>query len=959
MAIGVVNPITYARQQYKDWCRSRRVTKMHQEAEKLENETEKLLKELSTDLIEVYDTHLLLNKTTYVRCIIGGATDEDVSGIPPGMTEKAHERIMSLANDGARIEICTGIIKIPRRVMNEELDDDYRNNDVDLNNENEHAGGSLKKVKLVKEKRDMEKIYTAISENSFNTFAVSYIITIMGERNEVAQTEAQVIGVLNSEVIEFHTPFDCMLQAFLVSRPYPKSDRMFQIRVDSETAAIMCPTTSINSTLDDEGIWFGYDRKTGMPVLINEQAMAARHRKYFGATGSGKSFTTALHLFRAITFYDCRGCVITPKHEKENFIALANYFGKRGKVIYVSDTGDAIPVLQMVIDEQSMGNSPETYRRAYFRHIRTIKAFFNTWFNERLSDFANGYLEDKLIQVYDSAGIDRNKPETWKNAKWPKLEKLKLFCDLDADDESLSPQTKAVAESLSRKLSSIGPKGTHSYLNRDVEDIDYSNIDMLVFDVSGVDDEIRDAMYVLIAGIMGNRYQTDLEKDTIMVVDEARVFLRTPFLNSYIKDGVALGRSYGVWWWLITQNPADFAKANADEEFKMNIPISVIMGHDINKSNIDQVKKYFNFNDSEIEDLAGCEQGDCVLVVRGENYPLRCKPTPFEYATLKGLDLNSVVMPMLSSDGYTIKPEYKSMVEQHHIIFKQMIEGNASNLRKEGWVNRSRLPTIRGRGSCSIWYKKGEIVGDDVNIEGFGKMTLEHLLGVAESELYLKDHGIKTAVHHNNDVDMEFWINGEPYGFEWERAHSHTVEQLLEKKGKMLVKYKDFRFACSNSPDEYEVISKAVTPQYTVPRGTAIIEWFDGLIAKQYSTDAKIKQGSSEEPEIKLESKSEEGIESQANNTETKETFTDIVFDGQNIPEIYLKRLPAFVWEEIFPKLPQEKKEAILADIKQKTESGYYDEQDAELERMKSVIEQEENQELSENEMVSDGQEAI
>lgn len=62
----------------------------------------------------------------------------------------------------------------------------------------------------------------------------------------------------------------------------------------------------------------------------------------------------------------------------------------------------------------------------------------------------------------------------------------------------------------------------------------------------------------------------------------------------------------------------------------MSIPISVIMGHDINKSNIEQVKKYFNFNDSEIEDLAGCEQGDCVLVVKDEYYPLRCKPTPLE-----------------------------------------------------------------------------------------------------------------------------------------------------------------------------------------------------------------------------------------------------------------------------------------------------------------------------------------
>lgn len=208
-------------------------------------------------------------------------------------------------------------------------------------------------------------------------------------------------------------------------------------------------------------------------------------------------------------------------------------------------------------------------------------------------------------------------------------------------------------------------------------------------------------------------------------------------------------------------------------------------------------------------------------------------------ATLKGLDVDNVVMPTMSSDGYSVKSEYKSMVEQHHIIFKQMIDGDTSKLRKEGWINKSRLPTIKGRGSNSIWYKKGEIVGDDVKIEGFGKMKLEHLLGVAESQMYLKDHGIRTEVHHNNNVDMEFWINDGLTRWN-EKWHIHTpTEQLLEKKKRMFGKYKDFRFACAQSPDEYKVISKAVSPQYTVPRGTAILEWFDGLIAKQYSTEAK------------------------------------------------------------------------------------------------------------------------
>jgi len=957
--MSITNPLIYPKRYLNDFCRNKRLAKMHTEAEQLEKEVEDLQKKLATDLIEVYDTNLILNKITYVRCIVGGLTDEDLDGIPPGLTEKAHERIMNLANDGARIEVCTGIIKLPRAQMSQELEANYLNNSVDQKNESKDSEGSLKNLKLSNEKNDIEAVYNGIYYNSYNTYDVSYIITIMGERNEVAQTEANVIGVLNSELIEYHIPFGRMLEAFIASRPYPKSEAAFQVRVDSETAAIMCPTTSLNSTIDSEGMLFGKDLKSGMDIVINEQAMAARHRKYFGATGSGKSFTVCEHLFRAITFYDCRGCVITPKHENDNFIALAKYYGKRGKVIYVGETGDAIPTLQIVIDEQSMGDSVQAYSKAYHRHIRTLKGFFTTWFNGGLSDFAKGYLEDTINQIYQKKGIIRTKPETWKNAKWPKLEELREIWVNDSTDESLSVQTRNSAESLAQKTSAIGPNGTYNYLNRDVEHVDYSDIDLLVFDISGVDEEIQDAMNVLITGILGNRFQIDLEKDTIIAVDEARVFLRNPQLNAFLKDGVALGRSYGVWFWLITQNPSDFAKNNADEEFKMNIPISVIMGHDIDKSNIDQIKKYFNFSDSEVEDLLGCEQGDGILRVRGENYPIRFKPTPEEYAIIKGLDLDNVVMPLMNSDEYRIKSEYKGMVAQHHIILKGMIEGNQDKLREEGWIKRAKLPTIKGRGSASIWYKKGEIEGDNVNIQGFGKMTLEHLLGVVESEMFLKENEVKCKVNHNNGSDVDIWINGEPYALEWEMAHSHTFEQLLEKKKRLLHNYKDFRVACASSPDEYEVIEKAIGAEYMAPRGAALMDWLNSIVAKNNSAPVKNtpepQNETEEEPEEEPEVKPIEDMKEPGN----KRTSPDNLFDDEISFEDVQKRLPAFVWEQIYPQLTEEKKAVLVNDIKQKIRSGHYDEIDALMEEARKAEEQTEEHENSENEVVPDVQEPI
>jgi len=55
---------------------------------------------ISSDRFEEYDTHILIDQKTYIRCIVGGMTDEDtdVNTVPPEMTSRALERIMALSS---------------------------------------------------------------------------------------------------------------------------------------------------------------------------------------------------------------------------------------------------------------------------------------------------------------------------------------------------------------------------------------------------------------------------------------------------------------------------------------------------------------------------------------------------------------------------------------------------------------------------------------------------------------------------------------------------------------------------------------------------------------------------------------------------------------------------------------------------------------------------------------------
>jgi len=918
----------------KDFARNQRLAKMYDEEKMLDIEDENDIRRLiATDVLEVYDTHLLLNKLTYVRCIVGGLTDEDLDALPPGITEQAHERIMSLATDGARIEICAGFIKIPRMVMNGDLEATYNDASVDQKNVNMHNEGSLKSVKLQLEKNDIESTCAGIHYHSFNAYDTTYIITIMGDEKEVKQTEANIIGVLNSELIEWHSPLDLMLPAFVASRPYPKSDSRFQIRVNSETAAILCPTTALNNTIDDEGMLFGTDINTGSQIVINERAKKSRHRKYFGSTGSGKSFTVSEHLHRAISFYGCRGCVITPKHELDNFIALAKYYKERGKVIFIDE--DGFNPIEIVIDTQASGDSKRAYLRSYYKQVKIIKAGLDTWLNP--SDSALGYIEDTIHRLYSSMGIDRHRPETFKPAKWKKFPDLYKTWVNDSTDESLSIQTRNVAASLVMKAKAISEEGTLQCFNKEVEPIDYSNLDLLVFDISGIDEDLQDMVNVLVTGILSNRFSTVSDKETIIVVDEARVFMRNKRANEFLKDGVALGRSYGVWFWIITQNPSDFEKNNADEEFKMNIPISVIMGADIDPSNISQVKDYFGLADSQAEQLLGCQPGEGLLIVNGEVYFIRFEPSDLEYATIKGLDIQEAVIPGLKLDGYKIKPEFQEIVNQSHLILKEMIEGDESKLIDEGWIKKTRQPTIKGRGSCTVWYKKGEIKQSSsgrelVNRPDIGSMTFEHMLGVTQVQTWLKQHDIKCEVDHTGGQDVVFYVNGKKYAVEWEIAHSHTFEQLKDKLKTLFSEYEDFRVACASTPEEYEVINQAIPTQYMAPRGQALIYWLESVIAQNG----------------------------------TKRPTPDNPFESENQPEINIdnvkNRLPAFVWEQIYPTLEQAQKEALVNRIMEMEESGYYKELDERRERNKKALEEEEEHPQDQREMiiplVSDGPEA-
>jgi hypothetical protein len=489
---------------------------------KQDNET--MSRMISPDRLEVYDTHLLIDEHTYVRCIVVGMEDNDVdvNAIPPQMTSRALERIMQLSFNGCKIDISTGLIKIPRVITAKQLKEDYISNSIDQDVARKHTAGSINDIQLENESNDIRETYNDIYYNARNMYNVTFIITVMGEMEEVKLAEAQITAILNTEIISYMIPYNMMLEAFIASRMYPVSDQRFWINVNSDIAATLCVSTSLNSRLDDKGLLFGKDRKTNAEVVIDIASLPSQHMIVFGPTQSGKTFSMSVLQMRLHDMMNKRIVYITPKDDgRTDFKAVANYYGDGAITINIGEFGQPINPLRIVFDSKSMGNSPEAYSYAYFRHIRTLKSFFGEWFGVEFSANMKGYLEDTLNTLYKSKGIIRTKPETWKGA-FPVMSDLREYFKRDMNDESGSSDTRKSAGALYRKTSAIGTDGSLSYLNQD-NNFDFSK-DYIVIDISGVDEELRKPMYILVTGIVGSRFRTDLEKETAVIVDEAGFF---------------------------------------------------------------------------------------------------------------------------------------------------------------------------------------------------------------------------------------------------------------------------------------------------------------------------------------------------------------------------------------------------------------------------------------------------
>ncbi len=649
--------------------------------------------------------------------------------------------------------------------------------------------------------RSIEDNITSLFQNDEHLFRTCFVIIIKSNTDRgLRNAEGRIRAVLSGSRVFFEFP-DCKhLDTLLNSIMVPAIWRDIACELFSYHAAVVLPLQSPGNRLEAEGWLFGETMEENpRPVQIDMKKLAARHMLIIGSSGTGKTYLLMLLLMRALTMERKRVIHITPKaDEGTSHLNVVKVFN--GCLIELGRGKEKnINPFEIFTNGKVTRDNAEN---VFFDHVDILKNFFSALILSETVGRDNmiPYLETTIHAVYESKGIYREDPKTWHN--FPYLSDIYRLWKADKE-------TNPSAQALYNKGGSI--LTSWEYLNRP-SNIDLTN-DFIVFDTSGMrssTDKLQDAYNVLITAMMGMRFGGHGEKETIICVDEARVFLQNPQIASFLMRTLMEGRSARIGLILATQNPADLIKANVAEEIQGNMNVCVVMGG-MNETNIGFVSSFFNLKEGIQKTYLGMGKGTGLVMYGNKIIPTSFKSTTLEHQIIKGEVSQPQTLATSSVLTYVLNA-LQILSLQQKICFDDWLNCDPELLRSKGFSSKKGVDCMTGK-NIRIWLKD---VPSNMSDDHFS--TVCRLAG----EFVKKGHTVK--INHHDDADM---ILNDSIAIEYERPGSHSFAELIEKRDAALQKYQEVWFICQIQ--NYELIQKAVGADRTITRGKNLRDWADQI----------------------------------------------------------------------------------------------------------------------------------
>lgn len=811
-----------------------------------------IIRKILPPTIDEKPGHLALTDGTFIKCIVVGVPKFDVPGyartIDPGLIGA----LLNTAPDRCFIGYSFALTPFGQADSNRALEDaEFRNLQDQMNEKDTNELGHVKnKTTFVAE--DIKDDQRDIHNQTKRQFYTSCIITIRADSlQELDVAYSHVTRILQNNLVGYLPAEGKMLETYKSAQPWGEIADNTIVDCTSPQVATLLPVKRIDSRTDVSGIWFGNQKMqnpedTGKPIMVDLGALSAGHGFIFGPTGSGKTVLEIVLGMRAHDQEDYRVIYLTVKSDAgTQFRSVPGFYKDRGVVIDLGMGKDksAINPLQIIFDETMIEDTDEEYLRIFHKHKMTVASFFDAFLKTGLTDNQSHYLDMTLNMIYAKYGIisltdDRITchPDKWRDgANFPTIHLLRKVWKDDMMSGGLGRVYES-AESLYNRTGNLSNIGAYSYINRQTN-ADLSK-DFIVFDLSGLDKGMQDAMSALVTSVIGARFNTDAERKTLLIIDEGVAFARNPERLNFISDAYMMGRSQKITAVISFTQPTDMTPELA-AMLKTNSMWAYILGKGMGKDSVEYVQKFFKLTDDDATELTNSGIGEGLLILGNQTIPSNFAVTDQEMSVLKGTD--GEAKKASADSAFMLLNSVADLVLEQDFCLDEWVENPDIKTMKMLGYEPHLVQRVDANGKAKAWIKS-EIVDKTVpNKPKIYNQTLDHYASVVMIAGHLLEHGFEDViVNHFDDEDVRARLGDQEFSFEYERHGSHTEKQLETKRINLESTNSRCFFVCQSSYRKFMV--KAVGEHNTYTRGTAFKEAIDVVLNEHNSERTEDKQ---------------------------------------------------------------------------------------------------------------------
>jgi len=200
--------------------------------------------------------------------------------------------------------------------------------------------------------------------------------------------------------------------------PFPVLPEWIQGDPLTNQAAVFMAAQNTKPYSDDKGLRIGRVKGTkSSQFVVDLDSLPAEHMLWIGQTGSGKTTAVLTMMLRMFTELGYTCIFITSKaDEGTNHRYTAMACGDDGTIIDIGPNEHSINPLQIVYDEQYIDDTPYAWASVVHQHINLVTRFFAVFLEEGMSAPKRSYINETLLELYESCGIYVDRPETLKDA---------------------------------------------------------------------------------------------------------------------------------------------------------------------------------------------------------------------------------------------------------------------------------------------------------------------------------------------------------------------------------------------------------------------------------------------------------------------------------------------------------------------------------------------------------------